>query len=87
MWLSSFRNMDSCTCNPIPYDLAELVNNILPSDNRSGGPPLRLRETDSKMGKKLINAFSIQYCFGNRLVLMPDILKLAATLTLNGGFT
>jgi hypothetical protein len=44
----------------VPYDLAELANDILPSDNRSRGSPLRPRETSDKLGKELINAlFSI----------------------------
>jgi len=54
----------------VPYD--ELANDILPSDNRSRGPPLRPRETSDKLGKELINAFFIQYSSGNRLVLTPS---------------
>lgn len=70
--------------HPIPYDIAELVNDILPSDNRSGGSPLRPRETDNELGKEFINAFFIQYSSGNRLVLTPaSCLNLGSTPYLN----
>jgi len=41
--------------HPRSFDLAELVNDILPSGNRSRGSPLRPRETSDKLGKEFIN--------------------------------